>query len=88
MGDADGDEFTVKAVVLNGRVVLDAPLAVPDGTLVTVQRYHEGDLPGDSGPRPSLDAMVRQLATLVDLHEIKLRVLERSAKHQGGPEAA
>lgn len=88
MDETDVDEFAVKAVVLNGRVILDAPLAMPDGTLVTVQRYHEGDLPGASGARPSLEAMVRQLAGLVDLHDIKLRVLERTAKHQGGSEAA
>lgn len=86
--EAEPADFICKAVVLNGRVVLDERLDVPDGTLVTVWRYEIGDLPGELADKPSAESMVRQLATLVDVHSVKLRALEQTLRRQGGQDAA
>ena len=82
------DEFIFKAVVLNGRVVLDAPLALPDGTLVTIQRYAVGDLPGEDGEPAGLAYRVRHLAEALDVQAVRLRALERLVKRQDGQDAA
>lgn len=78
MGGEVADELVVKAVVLNGRVVLDAPLGLPDGTLVTVRRYESGE---DVGA-PAVRDTIRKLAELADIHDVKLRALERAVKER------
>jgi hypothetical protein len=78
----------VKAVVLNGRVVLDVPLAVPDGTLVTVRQYEYGDMPGEDTDRPTVPNLVRDLLVTADRTDVRLRALENAAKRKSGPEAA
>jgi hypothetical protein len=44
------DQLWVQGVVRNGQVVLEAPLALPDGTVVTVTDYHPDDDPRSIGP--------------------------------------
>jgi hypothetical protein len=81
-------EFAVKGVVLHGKVVLDAPVPMPDGTLVTVRLYDPGELPGERDVPESLKDWVGKLSATVDLQGLKLRALERTIKGQGGQEAA
>lgn len=42
--------FWVQGVVRNGQVVLDPPLNLPDGTVVTVMKYHPDENPFPQGP--------------------------------------
>lgn len=44
------ERFWVQGVVKNGQVVLDVPLDLPDGTVVTVQDYDPDDDPRPVGP--------------------------------------
>lgn len=43
--------FWVQGVVRNGQVVLDPPLALPDGRVVTVTKDHPDDDPRPRNPR-------------------------------------
>lgn len=44
----------VQGVVKNGQVVLDAPLDVPDGTVLTVTEYDPDDNPNSQEPTVNL----------------------------------
>ena len=44
------DIMWVQGVVKNGQVVLDAPLDLPDGTILAVTRYDPADDPRPQGP--------------------------------------
>ncbi|HEX4606882.1 MAG TPA: hypothetical protein VH092_01630 [Urbifossiella sp.] len=46
----DPDDLLVKGVVRGGQIVLEAPLGVPDGMLVTITGYQLGDIPGEPWP--------------------------------------
>ncbi|HYH68386.1 MAG TPA: hypothetical protein VD866_27075 [Urbifossiella sp.] len=81
-------DYAVKGVVLHGKVVLDAPVPMPDGTLVTVRLYDPGELPGEGDVPESIKDRLYKLYAMVDLQGIKLKVLERAIKGQGGQEAA
>ncbi len=81
-------DFAVKGVVLHGKVVLETPISMPDGTLVTVRHYDPGELPGEGDVPESLKDWVRKLSALVDVQGIKLKVLERAIEGLGGQEAA
>lgn len=53
MDDEEELDFAVRGVVRGGQVVIDTPLDVPDGTLVTIRPYRNGDVPvagSDSTP--------------------------------------
>jgi len=86
--EGDQADFAVKGVVLHGKVVLEAPVPMPDGTLVTVRLYDPGELPGERDVPESLKDWVGKLSAMVDLQWIKLKALERTIKGQGGQEAA
>ncbi|MBX9626338.1 MAG: hypothetical protein K2X82_21240 [Gemmataceae bacterium] len=43
--------FWVQGVVRGGQVVLDPPLDLPDGTVVTVTKYHPDENPLPRGPK-------------------------------------
>jgi hypothetical protein len=45
------DILWVQGVVKNGQVVLDPPLDLPDGTILTVTRYDPDDDPRPQGPK-------------------------------------
>jgi hypothetical protein len=45
----------VQGVVKNGQVVLDPPLDLPDGTVLTVTRYDPGDDPRPQEPTLKLN---------------------------------
>jgi hypothetical protein len=45
------DILWVQGVVKNGQVVLDPPLDLPDGTVLTVTRYDPDDDPRPQGPK-------------------------------------
>ncbi|MBX9584854.1 MAG: hypothetical protein K2X87_31505 [Gemmataceae bacterium] len=52
--------FWVQGVVRGGQVVLDPPLALPDGTVVTVTKYDPDDNPLTAKAGPvSLDEALR-----------------------------
>ncbi|MBN9517963.1 hypothetical protein J0H58_05510 [bacterium] len=86
--DGQPADFAVKGVVLHGKVVLDAPVPLPDGTLVTIRLYDPGELPGEGDVPESLKDWVHRLSTLVDIQGVKLKGLERAVKGLGGQEAA
>jgi hypothetical protein len=44
------ESFWVQGVVKNGQVVLETPLDLPDGTVVTVMDYDPADDPRPTGP--------------------------------------
>jgi hypothetical protein len=44
------EKFWIQGVVKNGQVVLDKPLDLPDGTVVTVMDYDPDDDPRPKGP--------------------------------------
>jgi hypothetical protein len=50
------DILWVQGVVKNGQVVLDPPLDLPDGTILTVTRYDPDDDPRPQGPKLHLTA--------------------------------
>jgi hypothetical protein len=56
------DTFWVQGVVKNGQVVLDTPLDLPDGTVVTVMNYDPEDDPRPRRPTQDLtDEEFREL---------------------------
>lgn len=76
--------FWVQGVVRNGQVVLDPPLGLPDGTVVTVTRYHPDENPFPDGPAGpvGLDEALRIMTDFTgrpDLAEQYLRRLPRAA---------
>jgi hypothetical protein len=44
------DKFWLQGVVKGGQVVLETPLDLPDGTVVTVMDYDQDDDPRPKGP--------------------------------------
>ncbi|MCI0705321.1 MAG: hypothetical protein L0241_30035 [Planctomycetia bacterium] len=47
------EPLPVKGILKNGQIVLETPLDLPDGTLVTVLEYDEDDYPREwKGPLP------------------------------------
>lgn len=44
------EKFWLQGVVKDGQVVLEKPLDVPDGTIVTVKDYDPEDVPETIGP--------------------------------------
>ncbi|HJZ58614.1 MAG TPA: hypothetical protein VKE74_26975 [Gemmataceae bacterium] len=44
------EQFWIQGVVKKGQVVLEKPLDLPDGTLVTVMNYDPDDDPRPRGP--------------------------------------
>lgn len=76
--------FWVQGVVRNGQVVLDPPLDLPDGTVVTVTKYHpdENPLPvGPAGPAGLEEALriMTEFTGRPDLAESYRRRLQRAA---------
>jgi hypothetical protein len=85
MDDEEPVEFTVKGVVRNGQVVLEAPLDVPDGTFVTIQRYCLGDIAGEAWPPPTPEQLQ---AIRDDLAWLRAKAGQKTRNEQGGQEAA
>lgn len=57
------DRVWIQGVVRDGQVVLDAPLALPDGTVVTVTDYDADDDPRPIGPTRTIsDDEFRELS--------------------------
>lgn len=57
------DGFWIQGVVKNGQVVLDAPLDLPDGTVVTVKDYDPEEEPRPIEPTTDLtDEFIQSLA--------------------------
>lgn len=50
------ETFWLQGVVKSGQVVLDVPLDVPDGTVVTVMTYDPDDDPRPQEPKLTLTA--------------------------------
>lgn len=76
--------FWVQGVVRNGQVVLDPPLSLPDGTVVTVRKYDPDDDPRSVGPAGpvGLEEAVRimtEFTARADLVEQHLRRSKRAA---------
>ena len=69
------DRIWVRGVVKNGQVVLDAPLGVPDGTVMTVT-----DFDPDDDPRPTqrLSHLTYEELVELDTLYIEERVLRNS----------
>ena len=54
--------FWLQGVVKNGQVVLEKPLALPDGTVVTVMDYDPADNPLPNGqPGPFTDEEILRI---------------------------
>jgi hypothetical protein len=84
MGDEEPLEFAVRGVVRNGQVVLDTPLDVPDGTVVTVKEYDKSDYPPVF--TPPTEEQLRWLKS--DIARLQERARNRAAGGQPRQDAA
>jgi hypothetical protein len=73
--------------VRNGQVVLDTPLDAPDGTLVTITPYRNGDIPSLlREPARMTEEQIRWFQE--DAAWLRARAASRVTGTEAGPEAA
>lgn len=84
MDECEGLDFAVRGVVRDGHIVLDAPLAAPDGTYVTITPYRNGDVPELAEYPPLTEEDVQWFRE----HTDRLRSRAAAATRRGAPDAA
>jgi hypothetical protein len=81
------EQFWIQGVVKNGQVVLEKPLDLPDGTVVTVMNYEPDGDPRSVGPTQpySLEEALRIMTEFTgppDLAEEYLRRQQRGGARE------
>ena len=77
--------FWVQGVVRNGQVVLDPPLDLPDGTVVTVTKYDPDEDPRAVGPAGpvGLDEALRIMTDFTGRPDLADQYLRRRVREAG-----
>jgi hypothetical protein len=78
------ERFWLQGVVKNGQVVLEQPLDLPDGTVVTVMDYDPDDDPRPIGPTGpfSPEEIARILGDYTGRTDLVRECLRRSAERE------